>query len=133
MPALWVPVLGCLCCVTHRLALPWPSKAGLVCCGWLLWQLIEYSLHRFAFHARVESYWGITVHFLFHGCHHKFPTDPDRLVFPPLPAAAIAAAIWSSLRCQLPQVLACCYSLAAPKVQFCCVPDADGLASCSGS
>ena len=52
----------------------------------------------------VQGYWGITLHFLFHGCHHKFPTDALRLVFPPLPAAAIAAGIWGSLRACLCQV-----------------------------
>lgn len=32
---------------------------------------------------------GITVHFLFHGCHHKRPMDRLRLVFPPAPASVL--------------------------------------------
>lgn len=45
-----------------------------------------------------EGYWGITVHFLFHGCHHKYPLDATRLVFPPVPAAAVAGGISAVLQ-----------------------------------
>ncbi len=61
-------------------------------------QALEYSIHRFLFHARSTSYWGITLHFLFHGCHHKFPMDAERLVFPPVPAVPIVAAVYGTLR-----------------------------------
>jgi dihydroceramide fatty acyl 2-hydroxylase len=76
---------------------------GLLAGGVLLWQLLEYSIHRFAFHARGDSYWAITIHFLFHGCHHKYPLDGLRLVFPPVPAAAIASLIFGALRLALPR------------------------------
>jgi dihydroceramide fatty acyl 2-hydroxylase len=72
--------------------------ASLLAAGVLLWQALEYSIHRFAFHAHGDSYWAITIHFLFHGCHHKYPLDGLRLVFPPVPAAAIASAIFAGLR-----------------------------------
>lgn len=41
---------------------------------------LEYMLHRFLFHSVPSSYWGITAHFLLHGCHHKLPADHGRLV-----------------------------------------------------
>ena len=47
----------------------------------------RYAIHRCLFHARPCGYWPTTLHFGFHGCHHKFPADAARLVFPPLPAA----------------------------------------------
>ncbi|GBF98989.1 hypothetical protein Rsub_11575 [Raphidocelis subcapitata] len=77
--------------------------AALLAAGAALWQLLEYCIHRFLFHARGDGYWAITIHFLFHGCHHKYPLDGMRLVFPPVPAAAIAAAIFSALRAALPR------------------------------
>lgn len=39
------------------------------------------------------SHRGNTVHYLFHGCHHKHPMDGLRLVFPPAPAAIIAVGV----------------------------------------
>lgn len=37
-----------------------------------------------------------TVHFILHGLHHKVPSDPYRLVFPPVPAVMIATAIYQT-------------------------------------
>lgn len=105
VPCIWTPITAALLLqsiLVWRASLPW--LFALVAAGLLLWQLIEYSLHRFIFHAEPSSYWGITLHFLFHGCHHKFPTDSMRLVFPPLPAVAIASCIWGMLRVGLCQV-----------------------------
>ena len=59
---------------------------------------------RFIFHAQPVGYWPITLHFGFHGCHHKFPMDRERLVFPPVPAFAVASVIYAILAAALPQV-----------------------------
>ena len=67
-------------------------------------QALEYSIHRWAFHAEPRSWWGITLHFALHGCHHKFPMDALRLVFPPAPALLLAGGIYGSLRLLFPQV-----------------------------
>lgn len=56
------------------------------------------------FHSIPVRTWAIAAHFALHGCHHKFPTDAGRLVFPPLPAAVAAAAVYGLLRCLLPKV-----------------------------
>ena len=47
---------------------------------------------------------GMQVHFTLHGCHHKFPMDKGRLVFPPLPAAACAAGLLAAAKAMLPEV-----------------------------
>lgn len=96
VPLLWLPLF------TASLAwagaeLPVAHAAALVLAGVVAWQLVEYCIHRFAFHAESDSYWGITFHFLFHGCHHKYPMDRLRLVFPPVPAAAVVAAFYCML------------------------------------
>lgn len=46
----------------------------------------------------------LQVHFTLHGCHHKFPLDKGRLVFPPLPAAAVAAGLLAIIRALMPKV-----------------------------
>lgn len=58
------------------------------------------------FHSIPGQPWAIAAHFALHGCHHKFPLDASRLVFPPLPAAAVALAVYGLLRALLPQVRA---------------------------
>jgi sterol desaturase/sphingolipid hydroxylase (fatty acid hydroxylase superfamily) len=54
--------------------------------GLFLWSLTEYILHRFIFHYPAKSTIGKRFIFLFHGIHHDDPSDPTRLVMPPLPA-----------------------------------------------
>lgn len=66
--------------------------------GVLLTTLIEYCLHRWAFHFDAKTKFQRLQLFLLHGYHHDFPNDPMRLVLPPIgiwPAAAIVAALWS--------------------------------------
>lgn len=99
VPLVWIPIYAALSLrALQRYDVPLLQLAALQLQGIALWQLLEYIIHRFFFHLQVGSYWGITVHFLFHGNHHKFPKDGDRLVFPPLPAAAIASSIYGGLR-----------------------------------
>eukprot|EP00878_Enallax_costatus_P010132 GHUV01010577.1.p1 GENE.GHUV01010577.1~~GHUV01010577.1.p1 ORF type:complete len:229 (+),score=25.17 GHUV01010577.1:506-1192(+) len=98
VPLVWLPIYAAasfIATVQHHVELA--QLAVLQLQGVVLWQFIEYCIHRFLFHARVSSRWGIRVHFLFHGNHHKFPKDKDRLVFPPIPAAAIASCIYGLL------------------------------------
>lgn len=59
--------------------------AGLLI-GYLLWTLTEYFGHRFLFHTVFPLPFGIgpRFQFLIHGVHHIYPSDPLRLVMPPL-------------------------------------------------
>ena len=34
---------------------------GALVLGFLIWQALEYSIHRFVFHQQPTSYWGVTV------------------------------------------------------------------------
>ncbi|XP_013166857.1 PREDICTED: fatty acid 2-hydroxylase [Papilio xuthus] len=66
--------------------------------GVLLWTILEYSLHRWVFHFNPGSNLNlIRVHFLIHGIHHKVPFDGLRQVFPPIPAALLAALLYFML------------------------------------
>ncbi|KAJ6776698.1 FATTY ACID HYDROXYLASE [Salix koriyanagi] len=43
----------------------------------------------------VLNYWGNTLHYLLHGCHHKHPMDGLRLVFPPAATAILLVPFWN--------------------------------------
>ncbi|EFN58992.1 hypothetical protein CHLNCDRAFT_18903, partial [Chlorella variabilis] len=86
--------------------LPLHTLAALAAAGVVLWQLIEYSMHRWVFHAAPGGPNTIVAHFLMHGNHHKYPSDIERLVFPPLPACLPASAIYGTLQACLPQASA---------------------------
>jgi 4-hydroxysphinganine ceramide fatty acyl 2-hydroxylase len=60
--------------------------------GFLFFTLLEYMIHRFLYHPHdgtppKEGSWQ----YLFHGVHHDFPKDRERLAMPPIVALAIAA------------------------------------------
>jgi dihydroceramide fatty acyl 2-hydroxylase len=52
--------------------------------GYAIWTLSEYLAHRYLFHMEFPGAWGERLHFLIHGVHHVHPSDPLRLVMPPL-------------------------------------------------
>eukprot|EP00048_Salpingoeca_helianthica_P024799 m.35410 g.35410 ORF g.35410 m.35410 type:complete len:256 (-) comp9595_c0_seq1:44-811(-) len=70
--------------------------------GGLLWTGIEYFLHRFVFHISATTPASITFHFIMHGQHHKYPNDPNRLVFPPVAAAILAQLFYAMFRTIFP-------------------------------
>ncbi|EFJ51078.1 hypothetical protein VOLCADRAFT_79982 [Volvox carteri f. nagariensis] len=103
VPVLWLPLFTyCLIASVMAYHTPLPMAISLALLGVLGWQLLEYIIHRFIFHAEFNSRLGITFHFLFHGCHHKYPMDKLRLVFPPVPAAVVVSAVYCSLALTLP-------------------------------
>ncbi|GFR43589.1 hypothetical protein Agub_g4686 [Astrephomene gubernaculifera] len=103
VPLVWLPLFTyCLACAVNRHGLPLPVAISLALVGVVGWQLLEYVVHRFVFHANLKSPLGCTFHFLFHGCHHKFPMDKLRLVFPPVPASLLVVAVYGSLVATLP-------------------------------
>eukprot|EP01027_Heterolobosea_sp_BB2_P006672 GEZU01010052.1.p1 GENE.GEZU01010052.1~~GEZU01010052.1.p1 ORF type:complete len:265 (-),score=17.53 GEZU01010052.1:67-861(-) len=55
-------------------------------CLLLIRAVMEYSIHRWAFHMDTSSPLANMIHFMLHGIHHIDPLDRTRLVFPPLPA-----------------------------------------------
>eukprot|EP00884_Botryococcus_braunii_P017448 jgi/Botrbrau1/4387/Bobra.105_2s0033.1 len=107
VPLVWGPILAgiILQCLIARQARTM-AMAATFASGILLWQLMEYSIHRFLFHIEPRSQVAITLHFALHGCHHKYPWDKERLVFPPIPAALVAAVVYCVTQALLPKGLA---------------------------
>lgn len=132
IPLVWLPVVSWLVSISFRMGLTLPQVALAMVGGIFIWTLMEYVLHRFLFHMKTTSYWLVlytclsfipppfqciasihifltfcrsnTIHYLFHGCHHKHPMDGMRLVFPPAATAILCVPVWSI---SLPHLLVC--------------------------
>ncbi len=73
------------------------SVAGfvsMIIAGLFVWTFTEYFLHRFVFHYEPRSDWGKRFHWMFHGVHHDYPSDPLRLVMVPGISLPLGAAFY---------------------------------------
>jgi sterol desaturase/sphingolipid hydroxylase (fatty acid hydroxylase superfamily) len=66
------------------------AAVGYAICGYLLWTLAEYWIHRVIFHFEPEEGFGARLHWMIHGVHHDHPNDPLRLVMPPAASVPLA-------------------------------------------
>jgi len=81
--ALYAPALAVLAWLS--LTRMTPVAVGLAMIGgYAIWTLTEYLGHRYLFHTEFPGKLGARIHFLIHGVHHTHPSDPLRLVMPPL-------------------------------------------------
>jgi len=86
-----------------------PAAVAWQLAGAAFWQLMEYDIHRCLFHGKFPGYWGRTLHFLFHGTHHKYPQDGLRLVFPPVAGAPVMLSIFAGMVACLGLTRACSF------------------------
>ncbi|KAG5515967.1 hypothetical protein RHGRI_036861 [Rhododendron griersonianum] len=98
IPLIWLPVVCWSISLSVRMGHTPLHIALMMVFGILIWTLIEYTLHRFLFHINTKSYWGNTIHYLLHGCHHKHPMDGLRLVFPPAATAVLCVPFWNLVK-----------------------------------
>jgi Sterol desaturase len=93
---LYVPLVSYL--VWHSLTVLHVSVLyviGLFVLGVFLWTLAEYTLHQFVFHYHPKSAFGKRLFWILHGVHHDYPSDPLRLVMPPIISLPLAALFYS--------------------------------------
>lgn len=89
LPIVWLPVIATL--VAMRFDQLSPGVCLLLFAfGWGLWTLAEYVLHRWLLHWQSWHGRGQRLHFVLHGVHHVHPSDPLRVVFPPVTGIPIA-------------------------------------------
>ncbi len=69
----------------------------LAACGYALWTLFEYWLHRVVFHFEPDRGIGARMHWIIHGIHHEHPNDPLRLVMPPAVSVPLGALVFGLL------------------------------------
>src|SRR3954454_7658992 len=73
-----------------------PASLGYALCGYLLWTLAEYWIHRVVFHFEPEDGIGARLHWMVHGVHHDHPNDPLRLVMPPAASVPLALLFYAA-------------------------------------
>jgi sterol desaturase/sphingolipid hydroxylase (fatty acid hydroxylase superfamily) len=119
---LYLPTIAAALLVAERRGVTPFAAVGLFVGGLLAWSLVEYVVHRFAFHVREETErntfeavrrlspdrpvmpalaWREKVYFVMHGVHHLFPNDSRRLVMPPSVSVPLAIAFYLLFRATL--------------------------------
>jgi dihydroceramide fatty acyl 2-hydroxylase len=63
--------------------------------GVVLWTLTEYAIHRGLFHFTPRHRIGRALAYLIHGVHHAYPSDPGRLVMPPVVSVPLAVLFYA--------------------------------------
>ena len=61
--------------------------------GFFFFTLVEYIVHRYAFHIAPTTPLREKMAYAFHGVHHDFPTDKTRLAMPPVASVTLATTI----------------------------------------
>lgn len=92
-PAIFVPVILWSSYRSLALDTGWLFPL-LFIAGVLHWTLMEYVIHRFAFHYDAKTPFGKRFIWLSHGVHHDWPNDKLRLVFPPAISVPLALIFW---------------------------------------
>jgi sterol desaturase/sphingolipid hydroxylase (fatty acid hydroxylase superfamily) len=89
--AIFVPVIAS-CAVLAAVDMSGLEAALGVVGGYGLWTLSEYWVHRLVFHFEPQGGLGARLHWIVHGVHHDHPSDPMRLVMPPVVSLPLGAA-----------------------------------------
>jgi len=67
--------------------------AGYFVIGFFAWTFGEYALHRWVYHKISDASYDSGLQYVFHGIHHEYPSDEDRIILPPVPGLLIAHSI----------------------------------------
>ncbi|WP_114777473.1 sterol desaturase family protein [Botryobacter ruber] len=67
------------------------EATGYFLLGWLIFTLIEYMAHRYVFHMETNTPLKKRVQYTFHGNHHDYPKDKERLAMPPIVSVLLAS------------------------------------------
>lgn len=66
--------------------------------GLISFSLVEYLVHRYVFHMETDTEFKEKIQYNFHGVHHDYPKDKDRLAMPPIVSSAISAVLFLVFR-----------------------------------
>ncbi len=66
--------------------------------GFVFFTLVEYVVHRYAFHINTDTPGRAKFQHTFHGVHHDSPRDKSRLAMPPVASVTLATILFLSYR-----------------------------------
>ncbi len=64
----------------------------------LVFTLVEYLIHRYVFHMDTNTKTKVKIQYTFHGIHHDYPKDKERLAMPPLVSLTISTVLFLIFR-----------------------------------
>ena len=70
------------------------EAVALFFAGWLLFSLLEYAAHRFIFHMETNTPAKARIQYTFHGNHHEYPKDKERLAMPPIVSVFVSSLLF---------------------------------------
>jgi sterol desaturase/sphingolipid hydroxylase (fatty acid hydroxylase superfamily) len=89
--AMYIPIIGYMAYYFYvTVEASFTVLAGVFFAGFFSWTFFEYILHRYLFHITSEHPRIRHLAYLFHGVHHEYPKDRERLVMPPIPSLIVA-------------------------------------------
>jgi hypothetical protein len=71
------------------------SIAEFFAIGLIIWTLLEYLIHRYAFHYKPTTRIGKQLHFTVHGVHRDYSNNAKRLVMPPAVSVPLAIVFYA--------------------------------------
>jgi len=66
--------------------------------GLLIFSLAEYLVHKYVFHMITDTKIKEKIQYNFHGIHHEYPKDKDRLAMPPVVSLMLSILLFFSFR-----------------------------------
>lgn len=67
------------------------SAISLFFVGWFIFTFVEYVAHRYLFHMDTDTEVKKNIQYTFHGNHHDYPKDKERLAMPPIVSLFVAS------------------------------------------
>lgn len=93
--AVYLPMIGISVWKSFDTGVATGRFFSLFFAGFVFWTLFEYVFHRFVFHFEPRSAFQERISFLFHGVHHQYPNDKQRLVMPIALSLLIAVVLFA--------------------------------------
>lgn len=66
--------------------------------GLILFSLVEYLVHKYLFHMITDTKIKEKIQYNFHGIHHEYPKDKDRLAMPPVVSIILSGLFFLAFR-----------------------------------